>query len=175
MAEDKEITKVDESDVPSVEQIKEDAVPKKPAAKKVTKKAETLEEAAEVKEAPVKKTTKKVSSDVEDVPKKKATSKKAVEVTEDTDKKVAIKKEKEVAAETVKPEVKKATAKKASKNEDVIVIRLTRSLSGRINKQISTATSMGLRKVGDTVKQPNNEATLGKIARISHMVEIVNR
>ncbi|MCL1830480.1 MAG: 50S ribosomal protein L30 [Oscillospiraceae bacterium] len=56
-----------------------------------------------------------------------------------------------------------------------MVIRLRRSLSGRLNNQIATAKSLGLRRIGDTSTQPDNEATRGKIAKISHMIEILNQ
>ncbi|MEG0751037.1 MAG: 50S ribosomal protein L30 [Oscillospiraceae bacterium] len=51
-------------------------------------------------------------------------------------------------------------------------IRLTKSLVGRLDKQIVTAKSLGLRRIGDTVTQPDNAATRGKIVKISHMVEV---
>lgn len=51
-------------------------------------------------------------------------------------------------------------------------IRLVKSLSGRKDNQIATAISLGLRKVGKETIQPDNEATRGKIATISHLVEV---
>jgi len=51
-------------------------------------------------------------------------------------------------------------------------IKLTKSLIGSKKNQISTAHSLGLKKVGQVVKQPDNAATKGKIAKISHLVEV---
>ena len=51
-------------------------------------------------------------------------------------------------------------------------IKLVKSLSGRSAKQIATANSLGLKKINDVTEQPDNEATKGKIAKISHLVKI---
>ena len=51
-------------------------------------------------------------------------------------------------------------------------IKLVKSLIGRKKDQIATANSLGLNKVGDVSVQPENEATLGKIQKISHLVEV---
>ncbi len=51
-------------------------------------------------------------------------------------------------------------------------MRLVKSLSGRSDKQIATAASLGLRKIGDTAVQPDNAQTAGKIAKIAHMVTV---
>ncbi len=51
-------------------------------------------------------------------------------------------------------------------------IKLVKSLNGRLKDQIATAKSLGLRKIGDTVSQPDNEATKGKIRKISHLIEV---
>ena len=51
-------------------------------------------------------------------------------------------------------------------------IKLVKSLIGRKKDQIATANSLGLKKVGDLSVQPENEATLGKIQKISHLVEV---
>lgn len=51
-------------------------------------------------------------------------------------------------------------------------IKLIKSLSGRKDNQIATAISLGLRKVGKETIQPDNDATRGKIATISHLVEV---
>ena len=50
----------------------------------------------------------------------------------------------------------------------MLKITLTKSLIGRKDQQIATALSLGLRKVGDVTEQ----ATKGKIAKISHLVEV---
>jgi large subunit ribosomal protein L30 len=51
-------------------------------------------------------------------------------------------------------------------------IKLIKSLNGRLEKQKLTAKSLGLRKIGDTVIQPDSPATTGKIKVISHLVEV---
>ena len=51
-------------------------------------------------------------------------------------------------------------------------IRLVKSLIGSKDYQIATAHSLGLRKIGQVVTQPDNDATRGKIAKISHLVEV---
>ena len=51
-------------------------------------------------------------------------------------------------------------------------IKLVKSLIGRKKDQIATANSLGLKKVGDVSVQPENEATLAKIQKISHLVEV---
>ena len=51
-------------------------------------------------------------------------------------------------------------------------ITLVKSLIGRKDNQIATAESLGLRKVGDVTVQPDNDATKGKVAKISHLVEV---
>ena len=51
-------------------------------------------------------------------------------------------------------------------------IKLVKSLSGRKKDQLATANSLGLKKIGDVTVQPENAATLGKIQKISHLVEV---
>jgi len=51
-------------------------------------------------------------------------------------------------------------------------ITLKKSLIGRKKDQIATAYSLGLRKIGDTTKQPDNAQTAGKINKINHLVEV---
>lgn len=53
-----------------------------------------------------------------------------------------------------------------------IKIKLVRSFIGCKKDQIATAHSLGLRKIGAETVQPDNEATKGKIAKISHLVEV---
>lgn len=53
-------------------------------------------------------------------------------------------------------------------------IKLVKSLNGRLDAQKATAYSLGLRKIGAVTEQPDNAATRGKIARISHLVEVSN-
>ena len=51
-------------------------------------------------------------------------------------------------------------------------IKLVKSLNGRLEKQVATAHSMGLRKIGDTTVQPDNAATRGKIAHIGYLIQV---
>ena len=60
-----------------------------------------------------------------------------------------------------------AKAKTASLN-----IKLVKSLNGRLCKHKATAESLGLRKIGDTTEQPDNEATRVKIASIGYILQV---
>lgn len=51
-------------------------------------------------------------------------------------------------------------------------IRLKKSLIGQKRGQIATAHSLGLKKVGQMVTQPVNDATKGKIKKIIHLLEV---
>ena len=51
-------------------------------------------------------------------------------------------------------------------------IKLVKSLNGRLDKHIATAHSMGLRKIGDTTVQPDNDQTRGKIAKIGYLLKV---
>lgn len=51
-------------------------------------------------------------------------------------------------------------------------IKLVRSLNSVKKAQYATAISLGLRKIGDTTEQPDNDATKGKINKIAHLVEV---
>jgi large subunit ribosomal protein L30 len=51
-------------------------------------------------------------------------------------------------------------------------IELLKSLNGRSAKQIATANSLGLRKIGDTTDQPDNAQTQGKIKVVSHLIKV---
>ena len=51
-------------------------------------------------------------------------------------------------------------------------IKLIKSLNGRLKNQIATANSLGLRKIGQSTVQPDNEMTRGKIAKIGFMLEV---
>lgn len=55
-----------------------------------------------------------------------------------------------------------------------VKIKLTKSLIGRKDDQIATVHSLGLRKIGQEVTQPDNEATRGKIAKVIHLIEVSN-
>ena len=51
-------------------------------------------------------------------------------------------------------------------------IKLVRSLSGRLEKHIATANSLGLRRIGQETVQPDNAQTRGKIARIGYLLQV---
>ena len=51
-------------------------------------------------------------------------------------------------------------------------ITLVKSLNGRHKKQIATAESLGLKKIGDTTVQPDNAMTVGKINQISYLIRV---
>ena len=51
-------------------------------------------------------------------------------------------------------------------------IKLVKSLNGRLEKQIATAHSLGLRKIGNETIQPDNTQTRGKIAKIGFMLQV---
>jgi large subunit ribosomal protein L30 len=55
-----------------------------------------------------------------------------------------------------------------------IQVKLVKSLIGSKKDQIATAEALGLRKIGDVVTQPDNAATQGKVAKIIHLVEVIN-
>ena len=51
-------------------------------------------------------------------------------------------------------------------------IKLVKSLNGRLDKHIATAQSLGLRKIGDSTVQPDNDQTRGKIAKIGYLLQV---
>ena len=63
-----------------------------------------------------------------------------------------------------------ATKKKAAG----LTVKLVKSTIGSKKDQIATAESLGLHKIGDTSTQPDNAATRGKIAKINHLIEVIN-
>ena len=106
---------------------------------------------------------------------KKATAAKkpAAKKAADGEAKPAAKKPTKKAADgEAKPAAKKTAAKKAEVKAGTVTVKLTKSLSGRGAKQIATAKSLGLKKIGDVTVQPDNAQTAGKIAKISHMVAV---
>ncbi len=51
-------------------------------------------------------------------------------------------------------------------------VKLVKSLIGSKKDQIATAESLGLKKIGSETVQPDNAQTRGKVAKISHLVEV---
>ena len=61
---------------------------------------------------------------------------------------------------------------KETKKTGKVQIKLVKSLIGRGREQIACAESLGLTRPGHVVEQPDNAATAGKVAKISHLVEV---
>lgn len=57
-------------------------------------------------------------------------------------------------------------------SETKIKITLVKSLSGRLDKHIATANSLGLRKINDSTLQQDNAATRGKVDAIGYLVKV---
>ncbi len=70
-----------------------------------------------------------------------------------------------------KATTKKATAKKAAKPA-MVTVTLKKSLIGALQAQKDCAAALGLKKVGDVKVHPENAATMGKIAKIAHLVAV---
>lgn len=51
-------------------------------------------------------------------------------------------------------------------------VELVKSLNSKVKKQVLTANSLGLKKIGDVTVQPDNAQTQGKIKVISHLVKV---
>lgn len=51
-------------------------------------------------------------------------------------------------------------------------VKLVKSLIGSKKDQIATAQALGLRKIGDETVQPDNPQTKGKVAKITHLIEV---
>ena len=51
-------------------------------------------------------------------------------------------------------------------------IKLIKSLSGRNDKHIATAKSLGLTKIGTETIQPDNPQTRGKVEKIRYMIDV---
>ena len=56
-----------------------------------------------------------------------------------------------------------------------LTVKLVKGLAGKTKNQIAIAESLGLRRVGDVTEQPDNAATKGKINKIHHMVEVIEK
>jgi len=51
------------------------------------------------------------------------------------------------------------------------MVTLVKSLTGRHDKHIATAHSLGLRRIGDKTIQPDNPQTIGKLHQIRYLIE----
>ena len=56
----------------------------------------------------------------------------------------------------------------------MVKVTLKKSLIAALPKQKATAQTLGLKKIGDSTVQPDNEATQGKITLISHLIRVEN-
>ena len=65
-----------------------------------------------------------------------------------------------------------ATVKTKKNDTSSVKIKLVRSINGRLQNQIATALSLGLKRIGDETVQPDNAATQGKIKKISHLIDV---
>ncbi len=61
---------------------------------------------------------------------------------------------------------------KKKSGSETLKVTLKKSLIGRHKDHIATANSLGLRKIGDSSTQPKNEATVGKIKKISYLIKV---
>ena len=57
--------------------------------------------------------------------------------------------------------------------EKTITIKLVRSPYGHKPNQVKTLKALGLTKINQVVTKPANEAVLGMVATVSHLVEVV--
>ena len=56
---------------------------------------------------------------------------------------------------------------------NTLKIKLVRSCEAAVKKdQTATAHALGLRRIGDTVEQPDNDSIRGMIFKIKHLVEV---
>lgn len=60
----------------------------------------------------------------------------------------------------------------ATKKTSTVQIKLVKSTIGCKKDQIATVEALGLHKVGETVTQPDNAATAGKIKKVIHLLEV---
>lgn len=56
---------------------------------------------------------------------------------------------------------------------DTIKITLVKSLIGCSPKQRATVRALGLRKIRQVKELPKNDAVLGMVERVNHLVEVV--
>ena len=60
----------------------------------------------------------------------------------------------------------------ATKKTSTLNIKLVKSTIGCKTDQIATVKALGLNKIGEVVAQPKNDATMGKIKKVIHLVEV---
>ncbi len=59
--------------------------------------------------------------------------------------------------------------------EKVLNIKLVKSACGRKPNQAKTLKALGLTKINQVVTKPANEAVLGMVATVKHLVEVVEK
>lgn len=57
---------------------------------------------------------------------------------------------------------------------DMIKIRLKRSTIGAPSKLKQVVRGLGLRKIGQVVERPEGPATRGMVAKVPHLVEVID-
>ncbi len=65
----------------------------------------------------------------------------------------------------------KSTSTSASTN--TITIKLVKGLAAKRKIHVAVVKSLGLSRVGDVTVQPDNEATRGKVKKVSHLVAVI--
>ncbi len=60
----------------------------------------------------------------------------------------------------------------ATKKTSTVTIKLVKSTIGCKKDQIATVEALGLHKIGEVVTQPKNAATMGKVKKVIHLVEV---
>ena len=55
---------------------------------------------------------------------------------------------------------------------DKLKITLVKSTIGAIPKQRATVEALGLKKIGKTVELPNNDAVMGMVWHVRHLVKV---
>jgi large subunit ribosomal protein L30 len=64
------------------------------------------------------------------------------------------------------------TAKKAAEAQPVLRITLVRSVIGRPKDQGATVQSLGLRRLHQTVEQPDTPSVRGMVNKVRHLVRV---
>ena len=57
---------------------------------------------------------------------------------------------------------------------DMIKIKLVKSIIGKTEPQIKTIQALGLKKIGQVIEKKDTPQIRGMIAKVNHMVEIVD-
>ena len=101
-----------------------------------------------------------------------STAKATTSSTKTTTKAATTKKTTAQAAPVAEVKVEAAPAIAEAKKGPMLSIKLVKSKSGRLEKQIKTLTALGLNKINQVVTKPDNAATRGMIFVVKHLVEV---